>query len=149
MLLCIFYFFHLDSERLLSDLDRIFLTAPVIYPTSYTIFYPSLVRKFMGISDFCLFVIMFEFTNRLIVVPLFIITMYLKYDPSFFTCSLQCKLICNPLQILFFVLDTLTYLSLSTFFIPIFFILLVMNLHISCPVRPLIACYRVFDIAII
>ena len=52
------------------------------------------------------------FQSRLIVVPLSIITIYLKYDMSFVTGLLPCKLICNMIQPVVFVLDTLTSLSL-------------------------------------
>ena len=48
-----------------------------------------------------MFVIMFGFLNRLIVVSLYIIIISLKYDPYFVTFLLPCKLICNPLQPLF------------------------------------------------
>ena len=116
-MLLIFLSFHSDSERLLSYLDGIFSCPyPVISPTLSTIFDPSLVRKFMRISNICLFVVMFGFTNRLVVVPLSIIIIYIKYDPSFVTFLLPWKLICNPLQPLFFVMNTLTSASLSTVF---------------------------------
>ena len=59
-----------------------------IFPTSSTIFDPALISKFIGISNFCLFVIIFGFPNILIVVTLFIIIIYLKFNPSFVTfCS--------------------------------------------------------------
>ena len=62
---------------------------PGIFPTSSTIFDPALVRKFMGIYDLCLFVIMFGFQNRLIVVKLFIVIISLKSAPYFFTSLLS------------------------------------------------------------
>ena len=75
----------------------------------------------MGIYAFCLFVTMFGFPNRLIVVPLSIIIISIRFDPYFVTFLIPCKLICNLLQLLAFTLDTHTYVSLYTIFSPHFY----------------------------
>ena len=64
------------------------LPDPVIYFTSSTVFDPALVSRFMVISAFHMFAIVFGFPNRLVVVPLSIIIISIKYDSSFVTCLL-------------------------------------------------------------
>ena len=88
----------------------------VISTASSTIFDPELVRKFMGISNFGLFVIIFGFPTRLVLLPHSIIIIYLKSDLYFFTCFIPYKPICSNPQMLVFVLDTLTPASLFTVF---------------------------------
>ena len=86
-----------------------------ISPASSTTFDPALVINLMIISSFFLFAAILIFPNRLIVVPLFIIIVSLKYEPSFVTFLILCKLIFNPPQPLVLILYTLTYASLSIF----------------------------------
>ena len=105
--------FRLRTFAIISGWNFVYCD-PVISPTSSTIFDPTLVRKFIGVYEFPLFVIIFGFPNRLIVVPLSIIVIYPKSDPSFFTCLIPFRMICNPIQTLVFVLDTLASASLST-----------------------------------
>ena len=71
----------------------------------------------MSISYFCLLVIMFEFPKILIVVSLCIIIISLRYNPSFVTCLIQCKLIYNRMQPLVFVLYKLTYVCRFPLFV--------------------------------
>ena len=114
MLLVIFCHFIQTHNIWYHLCMEFFCPAPGIFPTLSTIFHPTLVSKFMGISHFFLVVMMFGFPNRLVVVPLYIIIVFLKYDLSCVTCLLPWKLNCNPLQTLVFLLYTITLTSLST-----------------------------------
>ena len=119
-----------------------------ISPTLSTIFDPALIIKFMVISAFYLFLVMFVFPNRLILVPLSIIIISIKSDPSFVTCLIPCKLICNLLH-RFCTGHTHIFVTFHGFSIPLFCCLLLMNVDISCPVKPIISCYYISDITII
>ena len=150
MLFCIFSHF-IQTQNICYHLwMEFFLSCSRNFSYLVYHFYPALVIKFMLISDFHLFVIMFGFPNRFILVPLSIIITSFKSDPSFFTCFIPCKLVCDPLQLLVFALDTLTSSSLSTACSSsLYFFLLVMNFHIYCPFKPLIYFYCIHDLKII
>ena len=89
-------------------------------------------------------------SKRLIVVPLSIIIIFSNLTRILSLFFLPCKLICNLIQTLVSILGTLTSVSLSTvFFILFLCCLLAMNVHISCPVKPLIYCYHISGLEII
>ena len=105
-------------------MDGVFWSCSIDFSYLIYYFWPCIGQKIHGHLHFFSIIDHFWISEKVDCSATVHHTHFSQILPMFFTCLLPCKLAFNPLQPLVFLLDTLTSVSLSTFFHTLFLLLI-------------------------